>query len=129
MRRFLFLIMFVLLIAGTVMGQGTISPATPIPPPDGYMDSCSGEARDLMLHHFGPNCLNPVLWDLPGMPRIGTWMFFVRDDGTTDAGLLMGFSWQWDKGLYHYHLMTEMPYERYAGAFENIAPGRVIRQE
>ncbi|MDQ7034328.1 MAG: hypothetical protein Q9P01_05685 [Anaerolineae bacterium] len=48
--------------------------------------------------YLGPNCLNPVMWDLNGFQRIGTWVFFTRPDGSTDGGVLVGFTWQLFRG-------------------------------
>jgi len=103
--------------------QEPINPATPIPPPVGYMDSCNDNA--LMLQHFGPNCLNPVTWDIAGMPRIGTWMSYIADDGSQVAGWLIGFSWQFQEARYYHYMMRPLNNSIYLFYFEAIPPERV----
>jgi len=127
MKRITILIITILLIALITSAQEPIEPTAPIPPSPGYMDSCAGELRDFMLYHFGPNCLNPVFWDLAGMPRINTWMSFTRDDGTMAVGMLLGFSWQFYEGRYYYYFAVWNPQGEYQWSFEAIAPERVTQ--
>lgn len=101
--------------------------APPIPPPAGYLDSCNSDP--IAYDYFGPQCLNPVFWDMEGFPRIGTWVRFYRADGSFDEGLLVGFLWRWDKGHYQYYVMTQLPYQGFAGAFEDVDPDLVIREQ
>lgn len=125
MKRTMILILAILIISFTASAQEPISGATPIPPPPGYMDSCNGSA--LMIEHFGPNCLNPVFWDLPGMPRIGTWINFIGDDGVRVSGLLLGFSWQFFEERYYYYVMRPLSNSIFPFSFEAIAPERVTQ--
>jgi hypothetical protein len=122
MKRFMIVLLALLIMSLTSIAQDT----TPIAPPVGYMDSCNADPA--LLDYFGPNCLNPVQWDLPGFQRIGTWVFFTRPDGTTDGGVIIGFQWQFQEGRYHYYLMTQMPNPdaRFGGRFEHIPPERLM---
>jgi hypothetical protein len=94
-------------------------------PPAGHLDSC--EATPAMYAIFGPHCLNPVTWNLPDFYAIGTTAHFVLPNGETDMGQVAGYSWQPIGGRYHYYLMTQMPHERFAGAFTTVAPEAIIR--
>ena len=122
MKRFMMVLLALLITLLPVTAQDT----TLIPPPAGYMDSCNAEPA--LLAYFGPYCLNPVSWDIEGFQRIGTWVFFLRNDGTTDGGVIIGFTWQFQEGRYHYYLMTQMPNPeaRFGGRFENIPPERLM---
>lgn len=125
MKRIMILILAMLIIPLIARAQEPISGATPIPPPAGYMDSCNGSA--LMIEHFGPNCLNPVFWDLAGMPRVGTWLNFIWEDGTSGSAMLLGFSWQMFEGRYTYYVMRPLSNSIFPFAFETIAPERVTQ--
>lgn len=126
MKRFMILVLALLIIALTTMAQEPINPATPIPPPAGYLDSCNADTSGLLFHHFGPNCLNPVFWDLTGMPRIGTWVSYTADDGTPTSGMLLGFSWQFYEERYYYFVMRPLSNSMFPFSFETIAPERVV---
>jgi hypothetical protein len=118
MKRTLILVLAILIMPFIAMAQDT--------PPAGYMDSCNAEP--VLLDYFGPYCLNPVSWNIEGFQSIGTWVFFLRDDGTTDGGVIVGYTWQFQEGRYHYYLMTQIPHAetRFGGKFENIPPERLI---
>lgn len=124
MKRMMIVLLAILIMPFIAQAQDHIF----IPPPAHYMEACRGEHQDLMLRHFGPNCLNPVTWDLEGFRPISTWVFFLRDDGTTDGGVIVGYMWQPQEGRYHYWLMTQMPHAetRFGGRFENIPPEKLI---
>ena len=119
MKRFMILILALVIISLSASAQDLI------PPPVGYLDSCGGNA--FMLEHFGPNCLNPVFWDLGGMPRIGTWLNYVREDGVNSSGVLLGFSWQFHEQRYYYYVMRQLSNSIFPFSFEAIAPDRVIQ--
>lgn len=119
MKRFLILILAILIISLTANAQDVIAP------PAGYMDSCNSDTSGLLLRHFGPNCINPVTWDLAGMPRIGTWMSYVADDGSQTAGWLLGFSWQFQETRYWHYIMRPLTNSIYLFSFEAIPPERV----
>lgn len=110
--------------------QQPIQPVPLIPPPVDYLGSCQREP--VLFDYFGPYCLNPVHWDVPelGLQRIGTWVFFNRADGSNDGGVVVGYTWQFQEGRYHYWLMTQIPHpeRNFGGRFENIPPERVMRQ-
>lgn len=94
-------------------------------PPAGHLDSC--EAVPIMYDYFGPHCLNPVTWNLSGFISIDTVIDFVREDGTTDMGLVMGYRWNPFEERYLYYVRTQMPFGNFMGAFEDVPPERVIQ--
>jgi hypothetical protein len=122
MKCFMFLVVLLFVRILPLQAQDV----TPIPRPDDYLASCQGNSD--WFFYFGPNCLNPVHWDLPGFRSIGQWVFFTREEGTTDGGVIVGFTWQWHEGRYHYYLMTQLPdpAARFGGKFETMPPERLI---
>ena len=63
--------------------QQPIQPLPLIAPPADYSQTCQSEP--ILFERFGPYCLNPIFWDVPelGLQRIGSWVFFSRDDGSS----------------------------------------------
>lgn len=98
-------------------------------PPAGYLDSCN--ANPVMFEYFGPNCMNPVRWnDATIIPTqdisIGDWVWFTMPDGSTDGGVMMGYWWDFVESRYKYYVQVQIPNGNFGGAFDDIAPERVI---
>lgn len=101
-------------------------------PPTGYLDSCNSNPN--MFDYFGPHCLNPVTWNVDGIIQqpyptyeIGLWVYFTNDDGSTDGGVIEGYTWDFVTERYMYWVMVQMPFGNFGGAFDRIAPERVIQ--
>lgn len=117
--RIILIVLLICLLTLTSAAQDT--------PPVGHTASC--EANPVLFDIFGPNCLNPVEWNLPGFYAIGTTVHFVLENGETDMGQVAGYSWQPLEGHYEYYLMTQMPYGRFGGEFKVVVPEAIIQTE
>jgi hypothetical protein len=103
----------------TAIAQGiiTIDPIPNVPVPPGHSFDCA-EA----VYYVGVNCVNPVTWDIAGLRKLGTWAFF--DD---EAGLVVGYVWNWRTQAYDYLLLTSQHDAAvgYAGQYEIVANVRI----
>lgn len=122
MRRFIILLVIILMVLpATAQDTITIDPIPQVFPPPGHDFSCVADAAT--LYYLGPNCINPVLWDIEGLHKIGGYVFFGDE-----AGFLVGFVWNWRTQSYDYLILTRdhIAATGYAGQWEVITPGRVF---
>jgi hypothetical protein len=129
MKRITLLLIAVLIISLTAIAQDiiTIDPIPNVPVPPGHSFDC--QSNPDALYYVGPNCVNPVIWDIQGMRKLGTWAFFKETAGatTTDSGLVVGFVWNWQTQAYDYLLLTRQHDATigYAGQYKIIADSRI----
>lgn len=122
MKRIMIVLLALLIMSVAVIAQDviTIEPIPPVLPPANHVWDCLGNAD--AVYYVGPNCVNPVLWDLDGMHKVGGYIVF--DGG---GGYLAGFSWNWRTQTYDYLLVTSV-YDLgggYPGEYEIVARSRV----
>ena len=99
----------------------------PDEPPAGYLDFCNQYPS--LYDRFGPNCVNPVTWNLDGFFEIGTWVYFIDDEtGLNDMGLIQGYTWDFATQRYDYYVMTQMPMldQKFGGRFEDVPLETII---
>lgn len=99
-------------------------------PPAGHLDSCTG--NPIMFEMFGPHCLTPVRWNQPGIIQQGyptyqieSGIWFERDDGSIEGGIIRGYWWNFVESRYYYYVATglqRLPSGLMAEVFDNIPP-------
>lgn len=122
MKRLMIVLLALLIISVIAVAQDvtTIEPIPQVFPPAGHTWDCLGNAD--AVHYVGPNCVSPVLWDLDGLHKVGSYVVF--DGG---GGYLAGFSWNYRTQVYDYLLVTSV-YDLgggYPGEYEIVARSRV----
>lgn len=126
---FLMILLLVALLTFPIQAQ-VLQQDAPDTPPEGYLDSC--QDNPILFEYFGPNCLNPVRWNLSGFLPIGTWIYFTDDEtGLNDMGLIQGYTWDLETARYLYYVMTQMPMfdQGFGGAFEDVPAETIIAVE
>lgn len=117
-------VLVILIISLTAIAQDiiTIDPIPNVPVPPGHSFDCPDA-----LYYVGPNCINPVTWDIAGMRKLGSWAFFKDTNGVTDSGLIVGFVWNWRTQVYDYLLLTRQHDATigYAGQYRIIPNSRI----
>lgn len=112
------ILMFLFLTLG-VSAQISIAPLPEIPPPANLDELCAVYAPLEELN--GPNCLNPVWWDMAGMININATVRYRDDANALRVGRVAGYAWQRDEDRYYY--LVEV-YETPA-MYVSLAPERV----
>lgn len=92
-------------------------------PPAGYNESC--EAQPILYEYFGPFCLHPVYWDIPGYVPRGYAIGFVNPEtGQNDIGRVTSYYWQ--NGQYVYQALYYPANDSLQLRYVLIAPSQLI---
>ena len=118
MKYLSMLIITILLTVGT-SAQVVIPPLPIVLPPSNLDEIC--EVYQALESLNGPNCLNPVWWDIDGYININAVIRYVDDSNNIQVGRVAGYAWNRNENRYYYLL------EAYntVGEFVNIAPERI----
>lgn len=94
-------------------------------PPAGYNETC--EASPILYDYFGPFCLHPVYWSIPGYMPIGSAIAFINPfTGLPDVGRVTSYYWDRELDIYVYqalYLPSADPLQR---RYVLIAPSALI---
>ena len=117
--KYLTILIFSLLIGIGSSAQVVIPPLPTVPAPANLAELC--EAYASMEELNGPNCLNPVWWDIEGFININAVVRYVDDVNVLRVGRVAGYAWQRDEDRYYYLLeVYEIPAE-----YASVAPERI----
>lgn len=73
-------------------------------PPAGYNETC--EAEPILYDYFGPFCLHPVYWNIPGYYPIGSAIAFINPEtNLPDVGRVTSYYWDRQFDIYVYQAL------------------------
>lgn len=103
-----------------VLGASAQIPPLPtVPAPANLDELCAVYAPLEELN--GPNCLNPVWWDIEGFIGINATVRYLDGTNSLRVGRVAGYAWQRDEDRYYYLLEV---YETPA-SYVSVAPERI----
>jgi hypothetical protein len=119
MKLLRFALIYVLMLIVTGVGLAQIRPLPTVPAPSNLGELCAMYAPLEDLN--GPNCLNPVWWDMEGFININAVVRYVGAGNSIRVGRVAGYAWHRDENRYYYLL------ENYnvAGDYVSVAPERI----
>ena len=116
------LLLIILLMALLVSGQEEFPGEAP---PEGYNESC--EPQPFLYEHFGPYCLHPVYWDMPGYYPIGYAIAFINPEtALPDIGRVTSYYWDMNTDAYVYQALVFPSPDPLQRRYLLIAPSALI---